>query len=87
MEKLPESTYMKIKFPEMPWGKHKGTPLDKLPGNYFQWLVRESWANKIEDRTLRDNILGLDSMMQDAAEDYDDREYYPMGGGLFNEQY
>jgi exodeoxyribonuclease X len=24
---------------KMPFGKHKGTPLEKLPGSYTKWLL------------------------------------------------
>ena len=26
----------------MPWGKHKGTPLDQVPGDYLNWAVRNA---------------------------------------------
>jgi hypothetical protein len=28
-------------FPPMPFGKHKGTPVNLLPPGYLQWLSRE----------------------------------------------
>lgn len=29
----------------MPWGKHKGTPLQNLPEDYLQWLVDGTGRN------------------------------------------
>ncbi len=28
---------------EMPYGKHQGTPIADLPGNYLNWLAREGF--------------------------------------------
>ncbi len=28
---------------QMPFGKHKGTLLADLPGNYLGWFAREGW--------------------------------------------
>jgi hypothetical protein len=28
---------------EMPYGKHKGTPIADLPGNYLNWFAREGF--------------------------------------------
>lgn len=28
---------------EMPFGKHKGTPIADLPGNYLNWFAREGF--------------------------------------------
>lgn len=28
---------------EMPFGKHQGTPIADLPGNYLQWFAREGF--------------------------------------------
>ena len=25
----------------MPWGKHKGKPIDELPSSYLKWLAEE----------------------------------------------
>lgn len=30
---------------EMPFGKHKGTLLADLPGNYLNWFAREGFPN------------------------------------------
>ena len=30
---------------EMPYGKHKGTILADLPGNYLNWFAREGFPN------------------------------------------
>ena len=28
---------------EMPFGKHRGTPIADLPGNYLNWFAREGF--------------------------------------------
>lgn len=30
---------------EMPYGKHKGTLIADLPGNYLNWFAREGFPN------------------------------------------
>ncbi|MFN8520522.1 MAG: DUF3820 family protein [Chloroflexota bacterium] len=27
---------------EMPWGKHRGVAMSKVPGDYLRWLLREA---------------------------------------------
>jgi len=42
--------------PEMPFGKHKGTPLDKLPPHYVAWLFASESLNNFENRDLKENL-------------------------------
>jgi len=27
----------------MPFGKHEGDPIDKIPASYLEWLSQQSW--------------------------------------------
>jgi hypothetical protein len=31
---------------KMPFGKHKGTPLNEVPRRYLLWLKRQEWLNE-----------------------------------------
>jgi DNA polymerase III subunit epsilon len=37
----------------MPFGKHQGTPLNKIPGDYVKWLVKNGVFEKEENRELK----------------------------------
>jgi len=37
---------------EMPYGKHKGTLLADLPGNYLNWFAREGFPSGQRGRLL-----------------------------------
>jgi len=45
----------------MPFGKHQGLPLNKLPGNYIQWLTSSGALDKTENQELKESFqrLGL----------------------------
>ncbi|KAF1043889.1 DUF3820 family protein [Xylophilus sp.] len=38
---------------EMPFGKHQGTPIADLPGNYLAWFAREGFPKGEIGRLLR----------------------------------
>lgn len=38
---------------EMPFGKHKGTPIADLPGNYLNWFAREGFPSSEVGRLLQ----------------------------------
>ncbi|MDO9482857.1 MAG: DUF3820 family protein [Hydrogenophaga sp.] len=38
---------------EMPFGKHKGTPIADLPGNYLNWFAREGFPKSEVGHLLR----------------------------------
>lgn len=33
----------------MPWGKHKGTKMGKVPHDYLLWLLRQDWITDWPD--------------------------------------
>ena len=43
----------------MPWGKHKGVPLDKVPRDYLEWAVRNADKMRPALRADIERILGL----------------------------
>lgn len=46
-------------FSTMPFGKHKGTPLNKLPNGYLEWLKGSGALDKPENSGLKEAILQL----------------------------
>lgn len=38
---------------EMPFGKHQGTPIADLPGNYLNWFAREGFPKGDIGRLLQ----------------------------------
>jgi DNA polymerase-3 subunit epsilon len=46
---------------QMPFGKHRGTALEKLPKEYIDWLAGSGAFDKEENFALRDSLkqLGL----------------------------
>jgi DNA polymerase-3 subunit epsilon len=45
----------------MPFGKHQGEPLSKIPGSYIQWLAKNGVFEKSENKELKESFqrLGL----------------------------
>jgi DNA polymerase-3 subunit epsilon len=43
----------------MPFGKHTGQPLDKVPKNYVQWLAKSGAFDKEENSSLKTAFLRL----------------------------
>lgn len=37
----------------MPWGVHKGKPLDEIPARYFLWVEVQPWFDPANNRTHR----------------------------------
>lgn len=33
----------------MPWGTHKGIPMEKVPAEYLLWLFRQDWIRDWPD--------------------------------------
>jgi len=44
----------KRKITSMPFGKHKGKPLDKVPKDYIEWLTDNGAMDKTENNELRE---------------------------------
>lgn len=44
---------------QMPFGKHRGTHLERLPKDYLKWLVGSGSLEKDENASLRDSLLQL----------------------------
>ena len=34
---------------KMPWGKHAGQPLDRIPDDYWRWLLDQEWFREKHD--------------------------------------
>lgn len=45
--------------PVMPFGKHRGEPLSKVPKNYLSWLAKSGAFDKPENQELKENLLSL----------------------------
>lgn len=43
----------------MPFGKHQGTPLSKVPADYVKWLAKNGVFEKEENRELKQSFLNL----------------------------
>ena len=43
----------------MPFGKHQGQPLDKMPRNYIQWLASSGSLDKSENQGLKESLVKL----------------------------
>lgn len=44
----------------MPFGKHRGEPLKKVPKNYLTWLAGSGALDKPENGQLKESLLSLD---------------------------
>lgn len=44
---------------QMPFGKHRGVPLKKLPKHYVKWLAQSGALEKPENEDLRDSFANL----------------------------
>ena len=53
----------------MPWGEHKGTPMEAVPPDYLLWLFKQPWIKDWPD--IHDYLVAN----QDAilAEDHEDQ--------------
>lgn len=57
----------------MPWGKHKGQKLGKIPASYLLWLYEQPWIKSWEGlhAYLKANE---DRLMLEKRDDDDDRD-------------
>ncbi len=46
----------------MPFGKHRGQPLSKLPKEYILWLAGSGALDKSENQTLKDALVGIGAL-------------------------
>lgn len=44
---------------QMPFGKHQGQPLDKVPRNYVEWLASSGTLDKVENTELKESFTKL----------------------------
>jgi len=44
---------------QMPFGKHRGVPLSKLPKHYVKWLAGSGALEKPENEDLRESLSSL----------------------------
>lgn len=44
---------------EMPFGKHQGVPLEKVPKNYIQWLSESGSLEKESNLALKESLIKL----------------------------
>lgn len=51
----------------MPFGKHKGTPMGKVPAEYLDWLIGQKWVNEWPD--VRDYILNNKKAIDQELDD------------------
>lgn len=58
-----DEVYALLKKPKlmqhMPFGKHQGVPLNKIPKNYIDWLSTNGVFEKPENQELKDNFVRL----------------------------
>lgn len=43
----------------MPWGKHRGTALHKLPCDYFDWLHTKALQNLLTPASLNAEVVSV----------------------------
>ena len=43
----------------MPFGKHRGTPLKKVPKSYLSWLAKSGALDKDENQELKKALTDL----------------------------
>ena len=59
LEKIVELMAKKTKMTRMPFGKHRGVPLEKVPGSYVRWLDEQGALDKPENKQLRSSFEAL----------------------------
>lgn len=59
MEEVLDLLLLKPKAMVMPFGKHRGVPLNKLPKNYITWLAGSGAFDKKENEELRAALIDL----------------------------
>ena len=68
----------------MPWGEHKGLPMEDVPGAYLLWLFRQPWipdwpdlhAYLVANQTALLTEEGEESPHSDGFDSYDDYEKF-----------
>lgn len=53
----------------MPFGKHKGTPLEDVPASYFHWLHMERCDHPGIKKYIQDNLASLKAENEDLIWD------------------
>ena len=64
----------------MPWGKHKGVPLDKVPRDYLEWAVRNADKMRPGLRADIERILGLPPSSTVPTPERDGKPFPSAGG-------
>lgn len=63
MEKVLELLGPKENVDKMPFGKHQGKPLDKVPKEYLSWLAKQGAFEKAENTTLKEALQKLNLLV------------------------
>lgn len=63
----------RVKFTDqtpMPWGIHKGTPLEKVPADHLLWLFKQPWIKDWPD--LHDYLVENQAALLKESEEEQD---------------
>jgi hypothetical protein len=71
----------RVKFTDqtpMPWGKHKGTPMEEVPASHLLWLFKQPWIKEWPD--LYDYLV--ENQVALLQEDEEAQDTRPSGKGF-----
>jgi hypothetical protein len=54
----------------MPWGKHQGEPLDRLPVSYLDWLLTRDWLRPWLADAVRDELERRTAALERARQEW-----------------